>query len=488
MIDLRNVEKYKENNRIEAKKALGGLPHSIWETYSAFANTLGGVILLGVEEYRDKSFHTVNLPDPYQMKQEFWDAVNDPKKVSVNILSSSDVQIQEVNGDNIMIINVPRADRSYKPVYIEGNPLNCYRRSGEGDYKCTMEEYRTMVRDASAVSSDMRILEEMGLSALSAESVREYRLRMKNSRPGHVWEILSDDEFLMKMGAAGTGEDGKMHPTSAGLLLFGYEYNIVRVFPDYFLDYREENGDSVCCEDRICSSSGDWSGNVFDFFCRLCQKLQYDGKAPFVSVHGSRADVSSVRSALREALANCLVNADYYGRGGIIVLKTPDAVSFSNPGSFRIDIKTAKDGGLSDSRNKAIQKLFTMIDIGERTGHGIPNIFRVWREQNRMEPDISQSFEPDRTTLTLSFLPVSAENLPAKGRRSTEGAVKAIKRQMLIDYLTEHIEASSRELSVYLELDGSNVRNYLRELMSEGIVIALGKTKNRVYKLKESAR
>lgn len=61
---------------------MGGLPRSIWETYSAFANTLGGVILLGVEEYKDKSLHPVNLPDPEGMVAEFREITGVPRKKS----------------------------------------------------------------------------------------------------------------------------------------------------------------------------------------------------------------------------------------------------------------------------------------------------------------------------------------------------------------------------------------------------------------------
>ena len=126
MIDFSKLEQYRENNRIEAKKALGGLPKSIWETYSAFANTYGGIILLGVEERADKSLHPVDLPDPDRLIREFWDIVNNPNKTSVNILSARDVFVQEVDGAHIVVIRVPRAERSYKPVYVDGNPPVSY--------------------------------------------------------------------------------------------------------------------------------------------------------------------------------------------------------------------------------------------------------------------------------------------------------------------------------------------------------------------------
>ena len=131
MIDLNHLELYRENNRIEAKRAVGGLPQSIWETYSAFANTLGGLILLGVEELEDKSLHAIRLPDPEELARAFWTAVNDPKIASVNVLSKKDVMIEPVGDERIVVIRVPRAKRAERPVFVGGNFDNCYRRSGE---------------------------------------------------------------------------------------------------------------------------------------------------------------------------------------------------------------------------------------------------------------------------------------------------------------------------------------------------------------------
>ena len=48
--DISKLSEYREDNCFEVKKATNGLPHSIWETYSSFANSDGGLIVLGVEE------------------------------------------------------------------------------------------------------------------------------------------------------------------------------------------------------------------------------------------------------------------------------------------------------------------------------------------------------------------------------------------------------------------------------------------------------
>ena len=150
MLDYNKLEKYKENNRIEAKQAIGGLPESLWESYSAFANTLGGVILLGVEELKDKSLHAVSdISAPEKLITEFWDIINDKERVSVNILCDDDVQIRYADGKRIIVITVPKAENADKPVYIGKDILQgTYIRNGEGDCRCTPQQVRQMIKEA----------------------------------------------------------------------------------------------------------------------------------------------------------------------------------------------------------------------------------------------------------------------------------------------------------------------------------------------------
>ena len=490
MIDLNHLEQYRENNRIEAKKAAGGLPQSIWETYSAFANTLGGIILLGVEEHPDKSLHAIHLPDPEKLVKDFWDTVNNPNKASVNILSSKDVTIEAVGEDRIVVINVPRADRSYKPVFVDGNPLNSYRRNGEGDYKCTSDELHAMYRDASVKTQDMLVLQEMSLNVVNAESLRAYRQRMRLSRPGHVWDTLDDEQFLIKLGAAAIGENGSVHPTAAGLLMFGNESDIVREYPRYFLDYREEYDDVHRWTDRVISSSGDWSGNVFDFYFRVYNKLQLDLKVPFEMNGIYRVDDTPVHGALREALANCLVNADYYGRQGLVIIKKKDVITMTNPGDFRIGLSAARSGGVSDPRNGTMMKMFNLIDIGERAGSGIPNIFSVWKQQGWSDPTILISSEPDRSTLILPLIQHYYADAATKSSDNKENSDKkvAIKternKNAILAYLTDHASAKVSDFEPLLGIKAARIRRLLSEMIADGVVVAEGANRNRTYRLK----
>lgn len=111
----------RENGQLEAKRAKGGVPESIWETYSAFANTNGGLIILGAEEGPKGEVEYVGVPNPEQLVKKFWDGVHNPSKVSANILTDDSITIETINDCDIIRIQVPRANRHLRPIYICGN-------------------------------------------------------------------------------------------------------------------------------------------------------------------------------------------------------------------------------------------------------------------------------------------------------------------------------------------------------------------------------
>ncbi len=252
--DISKFDEYRENNRLEVKKAKGGLPNSLWKTYSSMANCYGGMILLGVAEQGNGSFVTTGLKDVEKLRKDFWNTVNNSQKVSVNLLTDEDVTSYEV----------------------------------------------------------------------------------------------------------------------------------------------------------------DWTGNLFDFFFRVYPKLVKDLKIPFKLEGITRIDDTPVHKALREALANCLVNTDFFLARGVVIKKEIDEFIMENPGSIRTGKDQMLKGGISDPRNKTLMKMFNMIGIGERAGSGVPDIYAVWESQGWKEPMVEEQYNPDRTILKLSLVKKQAEKTSEK--------------------------------------------------------------------------
>ena len=483
VFDLKNFDQYRENNRLEVKKAKGGLPNSLWETYSAMANCYGGVILLGISEKENGEFFATGLKNAEKLKREFWNDINNPNKVSINLLTDRDVETYEYNEDTIMAIYVPKARREDRPVYINNNLFRgTFRRNGEGDYHCTQNEVKAMLRDQTEESCDMKILEDMEIGDLNRETVRAYRNRHAALRPNHVWEKLTDQEYLEKIGAVRQSKnDKKMHPTGAGLLMFGEEYKILYEYPEYFLDYREVLDPSIRWTDRLQSSSGDWSGNLFDFFFLVNNRIARDIKIPFKLEGITRVDDTPVHKAIREALANCITNADFFMPRGIVILKDQNRLIMENPGYIRIGKEQMLKGGISDPRNKGLMKMFNIIGIGERAGSGVPDIFDVWKMQGWREPVISEQYDPDRTILTLSFEPSEKNDESLKYQVDTLNDTLKEKKDILRDSILALLEKdpklTQRELAEKTKCSIATIKRAMQKLIEDECIRREGSKK-----------
>ncbi len=476
-----------EDHDLEFKSAKGGLPASLWETYSALANTDGGTILLGVENDGKVS----GLGDAGAMRKQFWDAVNNKGKVSINLLVDADVSEHHVGDKAVLSIHVPRADRRQRPVFIGQNPLTgTYRRNFEGDYHCSQQEVGRMLADRVDEPADAMILAGFGLADLDEASLQQYRQRFSSRTPSHPWLNEDSKGFLTKLGAwrinRSTGTDGL---TVAGLLMFGKVDAIrsVEAVPSYQVDYRERLSDdpAVRWTDRL-TIDGTWEANLFQFYQRVIQRISTDLKLPFQLDEGLfRRGETVVHEAIREALVNGLIHADHRGEGGVIVEKYRDRLEVSNPGTLLISFDQLLKGGVSECRNKALQTMFLMIGAAEKAGSGIDKIRQGWRSQHWRLPSLQEKVQPSRVRLVMpmvSLLPESAlEQLRvrfgAKFAKLSEDEVQAV--------VTAHLEGvvSNSRMREITRHHASDLTKTLQSLVSKGYLTQDGQKRWATYKL-----
>jgi ATP-dependent DNA helicase RecG len=379
------------------------------------ANTQGGTIVLGVVEQAGQ-LTWEGVPHTAQLRTVLWNQLNDRQKVSRNLLHDDDVRTVAGEGKRYVVIRVPRALRRDRPVYIGTNPLTgSYRRAEEGDYRCSEDEVRRMLADQAEVPADAQIVEHFGLADFDVETVKQYRNRFASRDPDHPWLSEDDAGLLGKLGALRRDRaSGLEGATVAGLLMFGTFAALREALPAYHVDYRERlsSDPAVRWTDRLVPD-GTWESNLFQFFQRVVQRLSADLKIPFqLDRRLYRKDDTIVHEALREAVVNALIHADYRGQGGIVVERYADRIELSNPGSLLVSREQLLRGSVSECRNKGLQLMFQMIGGGEKAGSGMDKIRAGWRSQHWRSPKIEETVQPDRVRLVLpmvSLIPPEVE-------------------------------------------------------------------------------
>lgn len=332
---------------------------------------------------------------------------------------------------------------------------------------------------------DARLLENFSLDDLDENTLKTYRNQFKATKPDHPWLDLDDHEFLRSIGGWTCDRQTKSEGlTLAGLLMFGKLRSILEAVPNYVVDYQErpEPRTEARWIDRV-TTDGTWSGNLYDFYRRVIQKLFSDIKVPFKLKGAKRVDETPVHEALREALVNTLIHADYTGRVPILLVKRPDMFGFRNPGTMRLPLEDALRGGLSDCRNRNLQKMFQLVGLGEQAGSGIPKIYRNWSYQHWRLPELWEEVEPDQTLLAMRMVNL----LPEETLRELDERFGSLFRELSDDQRLALVtvaiegEVTHARLKCMTVTHPHDLTKALSALVKDGFLESAGATRGTFY-------
>ena len=490
--DINSLLQVGERIIFECKKAEDSIPKSVWETYSSFANTIGGTILLGVsenlkEEDPNQRFEITGVRNPLKMKKEFFDTLNS-NKVSRNIMSDNDVEEVLYNGHTILCLQIPQADYRQRPIYINGNIMNgSFKRNYEGDYHCTEEDVKAMIRDANDSGNDGVLMENYTMDDIDSDTLNAYRNRFRTANQDHVWNEYNDKDFLMNMG--GYVVDRNTHReglTLAGLLMFGKGLSIRERFDNIRMDYLDMTNlqEGSRWSDRL-TYDGRWENNLYNFFTRVQSKLVSNLKRPFKLEGMGRVDDTPVHKAVREALTNLIIHSDYMITGVLRVEKHNDCFLFSNPGLLKLPVMEIYAGGHSKARNPNMQAMLRMIGFGENIGSGFPTILSAWKKENWRKPILNEKPDLHLVELTLTMESFITKECDKKLHEIYGTAYNHLNKEEILVLATTLMEESTSNYTIQLLLDKDPLESgkILYSLVDDNMLVSTSKGRWTTYSI-----
>ena len=402
---LEDTSSIQERLFFECKKSANTLPKDFWLSYSAFSNTQGGIIFLGISE-QNQVFSISGVSNTQKLLDDMFSQMRGGQKISINNLSNDDIKIIQKEINNILVdviaIRVKKADNSDIPVHLNNDPRLSYVRLHTGDHKLNANELKNYLSGYTKNNQDSKVIPNTGIDEINQHTLQKYRQFLKNYNPTSPLLVLDDLLLLKKINAYArnldTGQEGL---TYAGLLVFGQLHIIRQLLPHYFLDYQDIQGDERYSSRFTCDDLED--GNLFEFYLKTSALLFDIAKNSHFKLNNlTRKEENEITEALREALVNFFTHADYFNdQISLKIVKTSNRLTFENPGSMLVSIEQAINGLKSTCRNSLIHNIFRIAGLCERQGKGIEKIFTNWIRELLTTPELLTNHLSTHLALTL---------------------------------------------------------------------------------------
>lgn len=462
-----------EKYYIELKKA-NELPAAFWDSYSAFSNTEGGWIILGVSE-GDPENEIIGVGNAERIQTVLWDQLSNMTKVSYRTVDNEDVSIHDLDGKKVIIVHVHEAPESKKPVYIGGKLDQAWVRTGDGDRKATKDDIASFMRNAQP-GQDNLPAENFTMDDLDLDSVLSFKERIHKRYPQKNYLEMKNEDFLIEIGACSRNRvNNKLIVKRGTILFFGKCNSIKELYVHYHVDFFNRSGNNPRWSDRVTDDEpNEYEMNLYNFYRIVDEKIKNIIQNSFVMEEGTqiRMPILNFDETLRECLVNCIAHADYVQGYPSTKIEAYDGwFRFVNPGKMLVSPKQFFLGGDSRPRNEIIMKLFRFLGASERQGLGGPLIYKTALQNDFRRPEIISDIE--HTELRVWNIDL-ADSYPELSNDE-----KNIFRYITKSNLPQSINAirSTLEISEY------RVRKGIQTLEEKGLVVKMGNGPSTKYRI-----
>jgi ATP-dependent DNA helicase RecG len=440
-MDLMEILKRPEGKTLEFKRDLSS-PDGVLRSIVAFANTAGGVLLIGLE---DGTGHVLGLQKPLEAEERLANLISD------NILPRLVPELEILPWRNTHVLAVQVYPSSSRPHFLkkQGSEDGVLVRVGSTNRRADRELIEELRRVVRGEAYDEQAMPDLDSEALDFRAASESFAPVRKLKPG-------DLETLRLL----TQHQGRLVPTVGGMLLFGKDRE--KYFPDAWIQAGRFGGNNKArIEDSRDIKS--YPVNAINYAVAFVEKHAMHGME--IGAVRRRERWNLPPTAVREAIINAVAHADYAQRGAPIRISIfDDRLEVENPGLLPFGL-TVEDlqHGISKLRNRVIGRVFHELGLIEQWGSGIQRMISACHEAGLPPPKLEEIGTRFRVTIYSE-----ATDTPRVDKTD----------QAILRALTKADGLSTQELAADIDLTPRATRSRLLKLVANGLVREIGSGPN----------